>query len=139
MSIKTIKSTLEAYLNSNVTTYALKWNNTSSYTLNGVTLDQTQIDALTIFFEPNIVPISQDRELISSTTPRKYEVFFQIDIYAKLNTGTGAIYTAIELLDTVFVEEIVSGVVVEDSKTLGSFESGEFLITPVWYLAYFWA
>ena len=136
MSLKLIKSTLEAYLNSNVTTYAIKWNNTSSYTLNSVSLTQAQIDALTFFIEPNIVPITQDREIMSTNKPRKYEVFFQIDIYVKLNTGTGSIYTAIELLDTVFVEEIVSGVVVESSKILGSFESGEFIITPVRFLAY---
>jgi hypothetical protein len=138
MSIKTIKTTLENYLNTNVTTLAIKWNNTSAYTLNGTQLISSKVNALTFFIEPNIIPIAQDRALMSSATPRRFEVFFQIDIYAKLNTGTGAIYTAIELLDAVFVEEIISGVTIESSKTLGSFESGEYLITPVRYLAYTW-
>ena len=138
MSIKTIKNTLENHLNSLYTTQAIKWNNTSAYTLNSVSLTAAQIDALTFFVEPRIVPISQDRELMSSSTPRKFEVFFQIDIYNKVNTGTGSIYTAIDTLDAIFVEQIVSGVVIEDSKTLGSFTEGEFVITPVRYLAYVW-
>ena len=81
MSIKTIKNTLENHLNSLYTTQAIKWNNTSAYTLNSVSLTAAQIDALTFFVEPRIVPISQDRELMSSGTPRKFEVFFQIDIF----------------------------------------------------------
>ena len=135
MSIKLIKTVLENYLNTNVTTLNIKWNNTSSYSLNGVALNQAQIDALTFFIEPKIVPISQDRELMSTNKPRRYEIFFQIDIYSKINSGTGAIFTAIELLDSVFVEEIISGVTVYTSTTLGSFQEGEFLITPVRYLA----
>ena len=136
MSIKTIKNTLENHLNSLYTTQAIKWNNTSAYTLNSVGLTPEQITALTFFVEPKVVPISQDREIFSTTAPRKFEVFFQIDIYNKLNTGTGTAYTAIEVLDAIFVEQIVSGVTVQDSKTLGSFEEGEWLITPVRYLAY---
>ena len=138
MSINTIKKTLENHLNENITTIAIKWNNTNSYSLNGVALTQSEVDALTLFIEPKIVPISQDRELMSSDKPIRYDVFFQVDIFNKINTGTGGIYSAIELLDTVFVEEIINDVVVERSTTLGSFESGENLITPVRFFSYFW-
>jgi len=138
MSLKTIKTTLETFLNTNVTTKVIKWNNTASYTLNSVGQTQPEIDALNVFIEPRIIPITQDRELMSTSTPRKFEVFFQIDIYTKRGTGTGEIYTTIELLDAVFVEEIVTGVVVETSKTLPSFEDGDWIITPVRYLAYVW-
>ena len=138
MSLKTIKTTLETFLNTNVTTKVIKWNNTASYTLNSVGQTQPEIDALNVFIEPRIIPITQDRELMSTSTPRKFEVFFQIDIYTKRGTGTGEIYTTIELLDDVFVERIVTGVVVETSKTLPSFEDGDWIITPVRYLAYVW-
>ena len=138
MSLKTIKTTLETFLNTNVTTKVIKWNNTASYTLNSVGQTPDEVNHLVLFIEPRIIPITQDRELMSTSTPRKFEVFFQIDIYTKRGTGTGEIYTTIELLDAVFVEEIVTGVVVETSKTLPSFEDGDWIITPVRYLAYVW-
>ena len=139
MSLKTIKTTLENYLNANVTTTAIKWNNTATLTLNSVVQTPEQVDALTMFIEPKVVPVSQDRELLSSAKPRKFEMFFQIDIYNKVGAGTGAIYSMIELLDAVFVEETVTGVVVSDSKALNSFVVGDWNITPVRYLAHTWA
>ena len=136
MSIKTIKNTLENHLNSLYTTQAIKWFETTAYTLNSVPLTAAQIDALTLFVEPRIVPITQDTEILSTSDSIKYEVFFQIDIYSKTGTGSGSVYTAIEVLDAIFVKQIISGVTVGDSKTLPSFNEGENLITPVRYLAW---
>ena len=136
MSINNIKKTLENHLNENITTIAIKWNNTNSYSLNGVALTQSEVDALTLFIEPKIVPISQDTELLSTSDGRRFDVFFQVDVYNKLNMGTGSIYSTIELLDSIFVNRIINGTTVHDSKTLGSFTSGENTITPIRFFSY---
>lgn len=135
MSIKVIKSTLETKLNTNMTAIAIKWNDTTSYTLNSVPLTSVQVDNLTNFLAPKIIPISQDREIMSSATPRKFEVFFQVDIFSKVGGGTGNDYDLVEALDAVFFETITSDVVVERSTVLTSFQVDGFLITPVRYLA----
>ena len=84
MSLKQIKNTLEAYLIANVTTVPIKMEETTLYRLNGVALTQAQIDSLDFFIEPVIIQISSDREIMSTSTPFLYEIFFQINIYSKI-------------------------------------------------------
>jgi len=130
MSIKVIKATLEEHIKTNLTNVAIKWNNTNSYTKNGATLGQTEIDALTLFVEPKIIPITSNRELISDTSPYNTIVFFQLDIYNKINTGTGAVFDVIDLVDATLREVMVGTVLCTYTKTIGSFTEGEFEITP---------
>lgn len=138
MSIKTIKTTLENHLKLNLANIAIKWNNTSYYSKNNAPLGQAEIDALTFFVEPKIIAISDERELISSGSPFKTEIFLQIDIYNKINQGTGAVYSTIETLNSMFREQIISGVVCERVNTIGSFIDGEWTITPHRVKCYFW-
>ena len=135
MSLKQIKNTLEAYLIANVTTTAIKMHNTTFYTLNNVALTQAQIDALKLYIEPKMIPIMQDRELMSSATPINYESFLQIDICTDAGDGMGTTFTLIAALDALFREKTISGVVCLRTQTLNSFEVGGIVVTPYRILA----
>lgn len=130
MSIKTIKSELESYLKLNLADIAIKWNNTTVYIKNNIVLTQSEIDALTFFIEPNIIPISDDRDLMSSAAPFYTDVFFQMDIYNKSGYGTGEIFDAIESLNALFKEKYISNVLCDRVSTINTFDSGEWTITP---------
>lgn len=130
MSLKNSKAILETYLDSNISNVAIKWNNTSTYVLNGVKLTQAQVDALTFFIAPKIIPISNEREIISGTTPFKTKLFFQIDIYNKIGAGSGKVYSTIETLDSLFREKTISNLICLRTNTINSFDSGDFTITP---------
>lgn len=139
MSILTIKSDLEAHLTTNLTGIAIKYNNTNVYMLNGIQLTQSQIDSLLFFIEPSIIPISSDRELMSTDTPFMYEAFFQIDLYNKINTGTGLVFSTINTLDDMFREKYIGQTLCTNTKTIGSFISGEFEIVPHRIKASLWS
>ena len=138
MSIDTMKNALETYLKTNVTTTAIKYNMTSYYELNGVALNQSQIDALDFFIAPSIVPISQDREMMSSSNPFRYEIFFQIDIYSKPTDGMGATYEAVDDLETLFREKTISNIVCLRTETISTIEKDGWVITPYRILCYLW-
>ena len=141
MSLKHIKNTLESYLIANVTTVAIKMPNTTYYTLNGVALTQAQIDALKFYIEPSIIPIMQERELMSSSTPISYEAFFQVNIYADAGDGMGSTFNLTTTLDGLFREKILSGIVCLRTTTLQTIDlglvsaSGTVVITPYRVLA----
>ena len=78
MSLQQIKQKLETYLNDNYPTQAIKWPNTDIITLNKTVLTQTQIDNLTDFIEPSIIPVSSGREYFSTVSGIKYEAFLQV-------------------------------------------------------------
>ena len=130
MSILTIKSALETHLKTNITDVAIKWNNTSHYTKNNIALTQIEIDALEFFIEPKIIPISDSREMMSTDNPFSTEVFFQIDIYNKVNSGSGDVFNTIESLNTLFRESYVSSVLCDYVDTINTFEADEWVITP---------
>lgn len=138
MSILIIKQELETRLNTAITTVAIKWANTSVVTLNSVTLTQTQIDALTVYIEPKMIPIESPRELISTANGVNYKTFFQVDIWIKKNQGTGNSYVINAALDTLFRDKNFNGVVCEQVDTLGSFEVEEFVVFPLRVLAHVW-
>jgi len=135
MSLKHIKNTLESYLIANVTTVAIKMPNTSYYTLNGVALSQAQIDSLSFYIEPSIIPISQEREIYSSDKPIAYEAFFQINIYADVGDGLGSTFNLISTLDGLFREKILSNVTCLKTVTLNSFEVTGVVVMPYRVLA----
>lgn len=137
-SIKDIKADLEAYLNINVTTKAIKWQNTSTFTLNGVVQTTDQINALTIYIAPKIIPIQSPTDLLSSpTNGTNHQVFFQINIYTKKNTGTGQAYSLAKTLDGLFRNRIIDETTCEDVGFLGTFDSDdtEWMILPLRVLA----
>jgi hypothetical protein len=125
MSLKTIKDTLEAYLVANITDVVIKRFNTTYYTLNGAS-----VPVSTSFIEAKLLPLTQDRYLMSSAKPIDYRAFFQIDIYDELGDGMGATQTIIERLDVLFREHIEGNIVCEKTNTLNSFASGNNMITP---------
>jgi len=125
MSIKTIKNTLENYLNTNITTTAIKWTNTTAYSLNSTALTQTQISALTNFIEPKVIPIISDRDTIAVSNGIKHLAFFQIDIYAKKNTGTGKLYDIANDLDLLFREKVIGDVTCDNVTVLPQIELDE--------------
>ena len=139
MSISTIKTVMETKLNAEIQTTAIKWFNSSSHTLNGVVLTPSEISALTQFIEPRIIPIDEDREIIGSATGFKYLVFFQVSIYTKLNKGSGGIYTLSDTLNALFKEQIESDVVCDMTETLVSYESGDWLVTPIRFRCHIYA
>lgn len=130
MSLSTIKSDLENHLKLNLTNVAIKFNNTNYYMKNNAPLGQAEIDALTFFVEPKVIPISDDRELMSSDTPFATICFFQIDIYNKVGTGTGLVHSTIETLNITYREQYVNSTLIYKTNTIGSFVEGEFEITP---------
>ena len=130
MSLGTIKSECEQYLNTNVTDKALKWVNTAVFTKNGVVLSETEIRALSEFISPMIIPISEDKEVFGNVDGYKYEAFFQMSIYTKVNSGTGGIYDTIEMLNLLFKEKKINDVVVDGTETLTSIIDNEWLVTP---------
>ena len=138
MSINTIKNTMETYLRANLTDVAIKFNNTDYYEKNQVQLIQADIDALTLFVEPSIIPIEDNREVMSDPTPFKTRVFFQVSIYNKIGLGTGYVYTIVETLNTLFREQTINNVVCERVETLGSFTSGDFEVTPHRVVCHLW-
>ena len=138
MSILAIKQELENQLDAAITTIAIKWSNTSVYTLNAVTLAQNEIEALTVYIEPKIIPIQSPRELLSDANGVNYQVFFQIDIWIKKNAGTGNAYTINDALDTLYRDKSFSGVVCEQVDSLTSFELDEWVIFPVRVFARTW-
>lgn len=131
MSLKNMKSDLEAYLIANLSDVSIKYNNTNIYILNGVQLNQSQIDSLGIFIDIELVPNGNKRELISSNAPFKTKAFFQLNIYNKLGTGTGLVYTTIETLDSILREKLIGvGTTAHQTETLPSVKLGEHEITP---------
>ena len=138
MSILAIKQELESQLNTAITTVAIKWSNTSVVTLNSVTQTQPQIDALTFYIEPKIIPIQSPRDLISDPNGVNYQVFFQVDIWIKKNQGTGNAYVINDALDTLYRDKNFSGVVCEQVDSLTSFEVDEWVIFPVRVLDRVW-
>ncbi len=138
MSILTIKQTLEAVLNTNITTTAIKWSNTAVTTLNNATLTTAQVNALTMYIEAKIIPIEQQRELVSSDNGVNHKAFFQVDIYIKSGSGTGSAYILAEQLDTIFRDKKFTNVVCESVESLGSFPVEEWIVFPVRVLARTW-
>lgn len=138
MSILSVKTTLENYLRLNLSNITIKWHNTSVYVKNNIMLTPEEVNALEFFVEPKIIPISDDRELMSTGTPFKTEIFFQIDIYNRLNKGTGDVYEAVATLDSLFRESTIGSVVCDRTTTLSAFESGEYQITAYRVHAYLW-
>lgn len=137
---KVIKTELETVLNTNVTTTAIKWYNTSNYTLNGVELTDQEINDLQVYIAPRIIPIQSPRDLISDPNGVNYEVFFQIDIYFKRGVGTGEAYNMAAVLDTLYRDTNFNGVVCEQVDTLSDFHVSEteFRVLPVRVLARVW-
>jgi hypothetical protein len=135
MSLKQIKNTLEAYLIANVTTVPIKMEETTLYRLNGVALTQAQIDSLDFFIEPVIIQISSDREIMSTSTPFLYEIFFQINIYSKIGDGMGLTATQIVALDSIFREKIISDVVCSRISVLNKYYNGSHVVVPYRVLA----
>ncbi len=138
MSLLNIKQKLESHLNTNITTVAIKWKNTSVYTLNSTNLTQQEIDDLTVYIEPTIIPITSDRELISTANGVNYSTFFQINIYIKSNGGTGNAYVINDALDTLFRDTNINDVICEKVESLTSYELDEWVIFPVRVLAHTW-
>lgn len=139
MSYKTIKSTLENHLNTNVTTEAIKFHNTNSYTLNSVPLTENEIKALTQFIEPMLIPITSDRELMSSGEPIKYQAFFQVSIFVTKGSGLGGAYDLSDTLDALFREQSISDIIIENVTTLSSFETDTHIVMPVRCECYLYA
>ena len=135
MSLKQIKNTLEAYLIANVTTVPIKMEETTLYRLNGVALTQAQIDSLDFFIEPVIIQISSDREIMSTSTPFLYEIFFQINIYSKIGDWMGLTATQIVDLDSIFREKIISDVVCSRISVLNKYYNGSHVVVPYRVLA----
>ena len=130
MSLKTIKDTLEAYLVSNIADIAIKRHNTTYHTLNGIALIDLEVEQLDFFIEAKLLPISQDRKVISSAKPIDYRSFFQIDIYVKTGNGMGTTQTLVNRLDGLFREHIEGTVICESTTLLNSFSIGGFVLSP---------
>ncbi|MBL0721245.1 MAG: hypothetical protein JJV88_01540 [Sulfurovum sp.] len=139
MSMQKIKVELETYLNNNITDIAIKWSNTSTYSLNSTTLTQDEVNSLNEFLEPFMIAISEDREEMSSSTPFKYKAFFQISIYTRVGTATGKMFATLNRLNKLFKEKNINDVWCERVETLGSFEQGQFLVTPFRIVCSVWS
>lgn len=126
MSLQQIKTTLEQFLYAQVTTIPIKAYNTNIYTLNGSPTDPTNINS---FIEARTIPITQDRELISSAEPYNTRAFFQVLIYQRLNSGTGNSLTIEQTLNALFREKDIVNVRCEQTSVLSPFEDGEWNVT----------
>jgi len=131
MSLQQIKQKLETYLNDNYPTQAIKWPNTDIITLNKTVLTQTQIDNLTDFIEPSIIPVSSGREYFSTVSGIKWECFFQVLLYTRKGTGTGSLYEMAEEIDGLFREKTINDVICDRVDYLPSFELGDWEVLTV--------
>ena len=130
MSLQQIKSDLETFLRTNLTTVAIKFKNTNYYELNGVPLTETQINALTTFVQPNISSISSDIEILNTVDNTNYLGLFEFLIYAKKGTGTGGMYTIGDALKTAFKKQTINGIKTLNFSYENDQESGEWIILP---------
>lgn len=133
MSVSKIKSNLEQFLYTNLTTRVIKAYNTTVYTLNNVTLTQSEVNDLTEFIEPRMIPITQDRELISNPEPYNAKAFFQVSIYTKQNLGMGDSLTISDELDALYREQYIGtdNVLCEQTSLLSTFQDKEWFVS-VW-------
>jgi len=130
MSFKIIKSTLETYLNDNYSSKAIKWRNTTVYTLDKTVLDDDEISNLTEYINPFLAPVSSTREM-SGGNGIKYKAYFQINIYIKKNIGTGSIYDIVSELENLYREKIISDVVCSEVEADNTLDAGEWIVTPL--------
>ena len=130
MSYKKIRVELETVLRANILDVAIKKYNSGYYTLNGVQLSELEIQALKVFIQPSVIRLGEKREIFGSINPYRYEIFYQVEIYEEVNTGTNNTESISERLSTLFKEEIYNDVVSENIEPMGSFLVGEKLVTP---------
>ena len=131
MGLGNIKASLETFLNDNLTDVAIKWSNTNTYTLNGTALTELQVANLTLFVEPLIIPLSEDKTIFSNENGYKNEAIFQLTTYGKQNKGMGAIISNADTMNLLYREEIINDVVCEKSKYLASFNVDEWVCLPI--------
>ena len=98
-----MKVKLETLLNANITTIALNWNKTTSYTLNSVPVD---VDTLSQYIRVSLEPIEDNREVLGTANGIKYSAFFKLDIFQRNGQGTGAIFDTMDILDALLREHM---------------------------------
>lgn len=119
MSLDKIKTESEIYLNSNWTTTPIAWSN--------VSFTQTP----NYYIEPTIIPISDERELISHTNSFKVSAFFQINIKVKIGLGTGILFDYERELKALFREQRVNDVYYPRVTTGAMYQDNDYMILPL--------
>lgn len=131
MSAKVIKSDLESYLNNNISDIAIKWSNTSTYTLNNIGLEQDAVNNLEMFLEPTLIAIGNKKGIYGGSNTYKQKNFFQVNIYITLNIGLGDAMDTADRLIELFKEQTINGVVCEEYEYLPYFEDEQNIVLPV--------
>lgn len=131
MSLKKIKSTLDTELYAQITDVVIKNENSSVYLLNNVPLTNEELNNLSFFINPKIVPITQDKEVLGNADSVNTRGFYTIEIYSKNGDGTGDSLTMEERLNALFRFKVFSGVVCENSNVLTPFPEGAWYVT-IW-------
>lgn len=138
MSLDYMKEKLETHLRLNLTDIAIKWEETNFYIKNNINLSESEIGNLNLFVEPKCIVIDDERELMSSGTPFKTSIFFQINIYNKRGIGTGLTTETIKTLNTMYREQYIDGMYCDRVRTENPFVDGENLITPHRLVFHLW-
>lgn len=83
------------------------------------------------YIECFAVPVSDDRELVSSGKPFNTVAFFQINIKRKIGLGNGTLYSSNETLKQLFREQIIDNVVFYKTDNLPVLEDGDYSVLPL--------
>lgn len=78
-----------------------------------------------------VVPVSDDRELISSATPFNTVAIYQINIKRKNGLGNGSMLSYNEDLKAMFRETIINDVIFYKTDNLSIIEEGDYQILPL--------
>lgn len=119
MSLKKIKKEAETLLYNNWTTTPIAWAN--------VGFDETPDSYLQCF----ILPVDNERQLVSADDPFLVSAIFQINIKVKMNLGTAIHFDYEETLINLFREKNINGVVFRRASSGAVFQDGEYYVLPL--------